>query len=83
MFLEFFMEHRDIECAVLQGSNRDTWRWMVDLEEKTAGAGQRKTREAAPIPVDLTIDRWLARQAEFRPQAMRRLVEQAKKQCHR
>jgi hypothetical protein len=73
------MKYREIEYAILQESNRGTWRWMVDLEEKTAEAGQRKTREAASIAVELTIDRWLARQAERLPPGHLRLTEQAKK----
>jgi hypothetical protein len=70
------MKYREIEYAILQESNR---RWMVDLEEKTAEAGQRKTREAASIAGELTIDRWLARQAERLPPGHLRLAEQAKK----
>jgi hypothetical protein len=61
------MKYRDTEYAVMQESNRGTWRWTVDLDEKTAEAGQRKTHEAAVIAVELTIDRWLARQAERSP----------------
>ena len=56
------MKHRDIEYAVIQDSNRGTCRWTVELDEKTAEAGQRKTRDAALTAVELTIDRWLARQ---------------------
>ena len=72
------MKYRNTEYTVMQESNRGTWRWMVDLDEKTAEAGQRKTREAALIAVELTIDRWLARQAERSPPCHRRIVEQAK-----
>jgi hypothetical protein len=73
------MKYRDIEYAVIQESNRGTWRWVVDLEEKTTEAGQRKTHEAASVAVELTIDRWLARQAERLLPGHLRLAEQAKK----
>jgi hypothetical protein len=58
------MEYRDTAYTVLQDIDRDTWRWTVNLDERTTESGQRKTQEAALTAVVMTIDRWPTRKTK-------------------
>ena len=70
------MIHRDIEYTVVQEISRGTWRWTVDLDDRTNNSGQRNTREAASTTAELIIDRWLtskqAAKAVFRHDGLKR-----------
>jgi hypothetical protein len=41
------MEHRGKNYTIVQGVERDTWKWTVELDEKTVKSGEAKTRASA------------------------------------
>jgi hypothetical protein len=53
------MEYRGKNYTIVQGVEADTWKWAVQLDEKTVKSGEAKTRAAATNAV-WAIDKALA-----------------------
>jgi len=51
------MEYRGKKYTILQGTERGSWKWTVELDEKTKRSGESPTREAAVASVHWAIDR--------------------------
>jgi len=53
------MEYRGKNYTIVQGVEADTWKWAVQLDEKTVKSGEAKMRKAATNAV-WAIDKALA-----------------------
>jgi len=54
------MEYRGKQYTVVQGIQRSTWKWTVQLDEGTVKSGTAETRAAAMNSAVLLIDKALA-----------------------
>jgi hypothetical protein len=57
------MQYRGKHYIVVQGIERDSWKWTVDLDEQTSKSGEAKTRGLAVSAVVLLVDRLLTRKS--------------------
>jgi hypothetical protein len=48
----------------VQGIEPGSWKWTVDLDERTSKSGEAKTRGLAISAVVLVVDKLLARKPE-------------------
>jgi hypothetical protein len=55
------MEYRGKHYIVVRGIEPDSWKWTVDLDERTAKSGEAKTRASAITAVILCIDKALGK----------------------
>ena len=56
----FHMEYRGKPYTIVQGIGPDSWKWRVELDEKTVKSGEAPTRAAAMASVIWAIDKALA-----------------------
>ena len=49
------MEHRGVECRIIQGIKRGLWKWSVETETGTK-SGTSDSKDAAVIAAKRTID---------------------------
>jgi hypothetical protein len=54
------MEYRGKSYTVAQGIGPDSWKWTVQLDERTVKSGQAKTRASATTSAIWAIDKALA-----------------------
>jgi hypothetical protein len=54
------MEYRGKTYTVVQGVSRHSWKWTVQIDEKTITSGEAPSREAARHSVVWVVDRALA-----------------------
>ena len=54
------MEYRGKNYTTVQGVEPDTWKWAVQLDEKTVKSGEAKTRASAATNAVWAIDKALA-----------------------
>jgi hypothetical protein len=54
------MEYRGNTYTIVQGITPNSWKWVVNLDEKTVKSGDVISREAAKINVVWIIDKALA-----------------------
>jgi hypothetical protein len=54
------MQYRGKRYTVDQGHGPDSWKWQVELDEKTVESGEAKTRAAAETSARWLIDKALA-----------------------
>jgi hypothetical protein len=58
------MQYRGKPYIVVQGIEPRSWKWTVDLDERTSKSGEAKTRGLAISAVVLLVDKLLARKPE-------------------
>jgi hypothetical protein len=58
------MQYRGKHCNVVQGIEPGSWKWTVDLDERTSKSGEAKTRGLAISAMVLLVDKLLARKPE-------------------
>ena len=58
------MQYRGKPYIVVQGIEPDSWKWTVDLDERSSRSGEAKTRGLAISAVVLLVDKLLARKPE-------------------
>jgi hypothetical protein len=58
------MQYRGKHYMVVQGIEPGSWKWTVDLDERTSRSGEAKTRGLAISAVVLLVDKLLARKPE-------------------
>ena len=58
------MQYRGKHYIVMQGIEPGSWKWTVDLDERTSRSGEARTRGLAISAVVLLVDRLLARKPE-------------------
>ena len=58
------MDHRGIEYTLVQGIERDTWRWTVSLGNNISKSGQAKGKPEAVAQATRAINRALAPKRE-------------------
>jgi hypothetical protein len=54
------MEYRGKSYTIVQGIEPYSWKWTVQLDEKTARSGESPSRDAAKNSVVWLVDRLLA-----------------------
>jgi hypothetical protein len=54
------MEYRGKSYTIVQGIGPHSWKWTVQLDEKTVTSGEAPSREAAKNNVVWLVDRELA-----------------------
>jgi hypothetical protein len=54
------MEYRGKQYTIVQGIGPDSWKWRVQLDEKTVESGEATSRAAARNSVVWLIDKALA-----------------------
>jgi hypothetical protein len=54
------MDYRGKHYTIVRGSGPDTWKWTVQLDDKTAKSGEAKSRAAATNSAVWLIDKALA-----------------------
>jgi hypothetical protein len=54
------MEYRGKQYTIVQGIGPDSWKWTVQLDEKTVESGEATSRAAARNSVVWLIDKALA-----------------------
>jgi len=54
------MEYRGKTYTIVQGIGLDSWKWQVQLDDKTVKSGEAKTRAAARTSVVWLVDKTLA-----------------------
>jgi hypothetical protein len=63
------MEYRGKTYTIVQGVEPNSWKWRVQLDEKTARAGEAPTRAAAMTSVAWLVDKFLAAKKKPPPDA--------------
>jgi hypothetical protein len=58
------MQYRGKNYIVVQGIEAGSWKWTVDLDERSSKSGEAKTRGLAISAVVLLVDKLLARKPE-------------------
>ena len=58
------MDHRGIEYTLVQGIERDTWRWTVSLGNNISKSGQAIGKPEAVAQATRAINRALAQKRE-------------------
>ena len=58
------MQYRGKHYIVVQGIEPNSWKWTVDLDERTSKSGEAKTRGLAVSAVVLLVDKLLARKPQ-------------------
>lgn len=58
------MQYRGKPYIVVQGIEPGSWKWTVDLDERSSTSGEAKTRGLAISAVVLLVDKLLARKPE-------------------
>jgi hypothetical protein len=58
------MQYRGKHSLVVQGIEPGSWKWTVELDERTAESGEAKTRGLAISAVVLLVDKLLARKPQ-------------------
>lgn len=58
------MQYRGKHYIIVQGIAPGSWKWTVDLDERTSRSGEAKTRGLAVSAVVLLVDKLLARKPE-------------------
>lgn len=58
------MQYRGKHYIVTQGIESNSWKWTVDLDERTSKSGEAKTRGLAVSAVVLLVDKLLARKPQ-------------------
>jgi hypothetical protein len=53
------MEYRGKQYTIVQGIRHDSWRWTVQIDERTIKSGLARTRESARTTAILEIDKAL------------------------
>ena len=72
------MEYRGKTYTVIQDIGLNTWKWTVQLDERTVKAGDAGTRESAMTSAIWAIDKALApRKVKLKPPADESPVESA------
>jgi hypothetical protein len=62
------MEYRGKNYSIVQGVGPHSWKWMVQLDEKTIKSGEAPSREAAKNNVVWQVDKALAtRKVKLQP----------------
>jgi hypothetical protein len=62
------MEYRGKNYSIVQGAGPHSWKWMVQLDEKTIKSGEAPSREAAKNNVVWQVDKALAtRKVKLQP----------------
>jgi hypothetical protein len=54
------MEYRDKVYTIVQGIEPGTWKWTVQLDERTVKSGTAPTRDAARTNIVWVVDKALA-----------------------
>jgi hypothetical protein len=54
------MDYRGKHYTIVQGSGPDSWKWTVQLDDRTVKSGEAKSRAAARNSAVWLIDRALA-----------------------
>jgi hypothetical protein len=60
----FEMHYRGKHYIVTQGIEPNSWKWTVDLDERTSKSGEARTRGLAVSAVVLLVDKLLARKPQ-------------------
>ena len=58
------MQYRGKHYIVVQDIEPGSWKWTVDLDERTSRSGEARTRGLAISAVVLLVDKLLARKPE-------------------
>jgi hypothetical protein len=58
------MQYRGKHYIVMQGIEPASWKWTVDLDERSCKSGEAKTRGLAISAVVLLVDKLLARKPQ-------------------
>ena len=61
------MEYRGKTFTILQGAGPNSWKWRVQLDEKTTKSGESPTRAAAMASVVWAIDKALGKKPNMTP----------------
>jgi hypothetical protein len=61
------MEYRGKSITIVQGIGRRSWKWRVQLDEKTFKSGESPTRAAALASAMWAIDKALAKKPKVTP----------------
>jgi len=66
------MEYRGKHYTIVQGIDRNSWKWKVHLDERTVRSGESPTSEAARHSVVWAVDKALApKMVKLQPQGDR------------
>jgi hypothetical protein len=62
------MDYRGKTYTIVQGIEPNSWKWRVQLDEKTSPSGEAPTRAAARNSIAWLVDKFLAAKKEPPPQ---------------
>jgi len=60
------MEYRGKRFSIVQGLDPHSWKWRVELDEKTVKSGESPMRAAAVVSAMRAVDKAMAKKSKVR-----------------